>query len=457
MKTLLVILLIALVSGDKFHNGMHWVERSWEHKCHRTQVEDHIYDYNVRNRSLLYLPSLKSLKKRYPGDKFSLSQDNACADIDPVFGVDCSWFVERGHCVGADSQHQEMVNKQFQDLALKEGFHTRRSDQVSVHQISKMMSNCRESCKKWIKENPDKVPPEMDQFFGWEDVLKDEFGVELHPCVLGNGNTIKANEGRLSMTATSLNQGKIVPRFTKVGFEKQKIPKQLYATILSNRKKLLKGGAKWKIEYCAEGIQNCQRVYESEVAQECHIVSSEKYWFLDLDVGTKKSIFEQMRPLAEKWIGNKIQLMGTAAYGLRKYTRGATLGGHVDRLDTHVISAILNIHQSVDSDWPLQIFDHDDRLHHIILKPGEMVWYESAKLIHGRSIPLNGTSFENIFIHYVPVAARRGKWYSENYNVVFGDPVNLITLDTLIQDAIEESKSSEFKTPLEKEELLKTL
>ena len=130
MKTLLVILLIALVSGDKFHNGMHWVERSWEHKCHRTQVEDHIYDYNVRNRSLLYLPSLKSLKKRYPGDKFSLSQDNACADIDPVFGVDCSWFVERGHCVGADSQHQEMINKQFQDIALKEGFHTRQGSYI---------------------------------------------------------------------------------------------------------------------------------------------------------------------------------------------------------------------------------------------------------------------------------------------------------------------------------------
>ena len=26
-----------------------------------------------------------------------------------------------------------------------------------------------------------------------------------------------------------------------------------------------------------------------------------------------------------------------------------------------------------------------------MLQPGEMVWYESAKLLHGRSQPLNGT------------------------------------------------------------------
>ena len=31
------------------------------------------------------------------------------------------------------------------------------------------------------------------------------------------------------------------------------------------------------------------------------------------------------------------------------------------------------------------------QLHHVMLQPGEMVWYESAKLLHGRSQPLNGT------------------------------------------------------------------
>ena len=67
-----------------------------------------------------------------------------------------------------------------------------------------------------------------------------------------------------------------------------------------------------------------------------------------------------------------------------------------------MVSAILNIQQKVDSPWPLQIYDHNHHLHEIILQPGEMVWYESAKMVHGRVKPLNGSSFENVFVHYMP-------------------------------------------------------
>ena len=49
-------------------------EDPWESKCHRTQLEDYIYEYKVYNNSFLYLPTLKKLKKLYPGDKFVLSK-----------------------------------------------------------------------------------------------------------------------------------------------------------------------------------------------------------------------------------------------------------------------------------------------------------------------------------------------------------------------------------------------
>ena len=73
--------------------------------------------------------------------------------------------------------------------------------------------------------------------------------------------------------------------------------------------------------------------------------------------------------------------------------------GHVDSMVRHVISAIMNIYQDVDSPWPLQIYDNDDNLHEIFLEPGEMVIYESARLIHGRAKPLNGSAYENFFVH----------------------------------------------------------
>ena len=47
----------------------------------------------------------------------------------------------------------------------------------------------------------------------------------------------------------------------------------------------------------------------------------------------------------EAWSGVKLQ--NSAVYGIRVYRRGSTLFNHVDRSDTHIISAILNVDQKV--------------------------------------------------------------------------------------------------------------
>ena len=73
---------------------------------------------------------------------------------------------------------------------------------------------------------------------------------------------------------------------------------------------------------------------------------------------------------------------------------------HVDRLPTHIISAILQIDQKVDEPWPLTIFDHQGNKQKVYLNPGEMLFYESAKLPHGRQFPLKGAYYDNAFIHF---------------------------------------------------------
>ena len=119
-------------------------------------------------------------------------------------------------------------------------------------------------------------------------------------------------------------------------------------------------------------------------------MSRETYYYLDLDRQVQEQVFKELRQGAEAWIGHRIELVGTALYGIRRYTRGARLQPHLDHLKSHVISAILNIAQDVDSPWPLQILDHSGRPHEVLLQPGEMVWYESASLVHARSRALNG-------------------------------------------------------------------
>lgn len=57
---------------------------------------------------------------------------------------------------------------------------------------------------------------------------------------------------------------------------------------------------------------------------------------------------------------------------------------HVDTANTHVVSCIINVAQQADQDWPLLILDHSDVEHSLSMKPGDLLLYESAKLLHGR-------------------------------------------------------------------------
>ena len=78
-----------------------------------------------------------------------------------------------------------------------------------------------------------------------------------------------------------------------------------------------------------------------------------------------------------------------------------------------MISAILNIGQSVTKEWDLHILDNSGAAHAVTLLPGEMIWYESARLLHGRPDALLGDYFDNLFIHYKPTHL----WYAQQAEV----------------------------------------
>ncbi len=68
-----------------------------------------------------------------------------------------------------------------------------------------------------------------------------------------------------------------------------------------------------------------------------------------------------------------------------------------------MISSILHIGHEYDDDampWPIEIEDHDGILHTVVLQPGDLMFYESAKCLHGRMTELRGRYYGSIFIHY---------------------------------------------------------
>ena len=126
---------------------------------------------------------------------------------------------------------------------------------------------------------------------------------------------------------------------------------------------------------------------------------------------TLEMLKQGLQPLAESWAG--VPLEHTYTYGVRRYTNGSWLASHVDRFNTHVISAIINLGQSVTEPWLLYIKDNAGLAHGVVLAPGEMLWYESARAVHGRPRPLRGEFYDNLFVHFKPIVG----WYSQPFTL----------------------------------------
>lgn len=211
-------------------------------------------------------------------------------------------------------------------------------------------------------------------------------------------------------------QPKAVPQLTPTGFKRTQIPAKLYTFILNQRRNFA-----LRYEKCAQNFahQNCfELTKDGQLVRKNNtgIFSIDKIESFIIDFFIPKELipFEddqlvqnvinrELQPILEEWSGIRwtsfyysIQqplsmhlfhrLKPSLIYGIRRYLKGASLALHVDRLSTHVVSAILQIDQNVDQEWPLMIVDLDNKSRKINMKPGDMLLYESAKLPHGRMV-----------------------------------------------------------------------
>ncbi|GAB5361688.1 hypothetical protein AAMO2058_000734100 [Amorphochlora amoebiformis] len=115
------------------------------------------------------------------------------------------------------------------------------------------------------------------------------------------------------------------------------------------------------------------------------------------------NILEKLKTMHEKWSGEELIL--SKSYGLRYYLEGSTLEWHLDKVETHVVSGILHIASEPDQDtepWPLEIMGIDGKHHKVVLRPGQLLFYESAKLMHGRPSTYTGKWYTSVFLHYRP-------------------------------------------------------
>lgn len=197
-----------------------------------------------------------------------------------------------------------------------------------------------------------------------------------------------AEEGRKQSIRTDPGS---LPHFTKIGFKKMRVPTDVWDTIMTYYDDNKQSP---KLEMWGRN-----NVYTNNEEAPSYMVNVPESW---IKGSIKNKVWEGIRPTLEEWAGD-IELEPTALYGIRIYTNGSWLANHIDTRSTHVISTIINVDQEVDEDWPLEIFDHAGEAHHILMKPGDMVLYESATCVHGRPTSFKGRYFANVFTHFKPV------------------------------------------------------
>lgn len=186
-----------------------------------------------------------------------------------------------------------------------------------------------------------------------------------------------------SFVTNKLSLHKFIPNYTKLGFEVKRVPEELFEQIIDYYEK-------HKVD---------EKIEVSE-AINTYLYSVDPTTMIELDENTRDIITNGLILMLEEWADHS--LIPQYVYGIRNYHHGANLKMHVDRYRTHIFGVIINIDQKVNTPWPLYIYDHYCRLHKIFLQPGDMLFYESSKLAHGRPELLDGSSYLNIFMHAVP-------------------------------------------------------
>lgn len=113
----------------------------------------------------------------------------------------------------------------------------------------------------------------------------------------------------------------------------------------------------------------------------------------------RDQLIEALVPFHEEIF--KTELTPKVMFGVRTYFKNSILDMHFDKFITHHVGSIIVVDKDLngEEDWPLHILDHKGNKKLVHLNVGDIIYYESAKLLHGRPTPLKGNSYSILMLH----------------------------------------------------------
>ncbi|KAL9178329.1 hypothetical protein ACHAXT_001757 [Thalassiosira profunda] len=194
----------------------------------------------------------------------------------------------------------------------------------------------------------------------------------------------------------TVHSGLVAPNFTEYGWAVTRAPQGLLDELVSS---------------LHNGMQSDEPIIEEGIGTTC-IDAAERPLYYPIHDLERRALME-LRPIAEAWVNHdkaekRVELALNNAYGLRIYRNQSRLHMHVDKKETHIVSAILHVDHDPDSEpWPIVIEDYYGNLNEVVLEKGDVLLYESSKCFHGRPRRFEGDWYTSLFIHYYPADWRR--------------------------------------------------
>lgn len=169
-------------------------------------------------------------------------------------------------------------------------------------------------------------------------------------------------------------------KYTEIGFQIVDVPKDVFGII-------------------QDFYDRSKMVLETYEGKEHYI--KEPCYLQDINAYPEKVeyIKKSLLSLHEEWANTKLE--PAVVYGIRSYSKGSQFKIHRDRQDTHHIASTIPVRK--DSSWNLDIQSHDGQWHEVDVPIGKMIMFESVRCAHGRTTPLTGNYYDNMYAHYTVI------------------------------------------------------
>lgn len=243
---------------------------------------------------------------------------------------------------------------------------------------------------RFVAEDPDSGEVLMDHTVGFTGVI----GIDNH--VNPHRNRDMRRQVESTMKGEWSKHLQVSRTFSPLGFTKGRLPDDVFGSMRAFYHNNRDPPHRLLEEWDSKGP------YVNYWESDCN--------FIQIPWDLKKLWQTRLKDVVQEWAG--VEIEQTDMYGVRRYESGARLLTHVDRITTHAVSLIVNIAQgNLTAPWTVEVYDHADRLHEVAMEPGDIVYYESAKALHGRNAPLAGGYYANVFTHYRPIGDPQ--WYEK--------------------------------------------